>query len=188
MDSDRTKALAVRLTALVDVLEERSERAVREVVQSSGQLRQTANGLGLEGQRLAREAVGTIGAQAQDALKAGLHQAVDQCKTELQQVARQAAQTAHSLQAQSEALHQLQQGLVWKCAIALMVGSVLAAGGSGYLAWKSRDEIKRAEFGTAIVRATQSGALTRCDDMLCVKAGKNAPRYGKNSEYVLLGE
>jgi hypothetical protein len=53
---------------------------------------------------------------------------------------------------------------------------------------ESRDEIKRAEFGTAIVRATQSGALTQCDDMLCVKAGKNAPRYGKNSEYVLLGE
>jgi hypothetical protein len=30
--------------------------------------------------------------------------------------------------------------------------------------------------------------LTQCDDMLCVKAGKNASRYGKNSEYVLLGE
>jgi hypothetical protein len=32
----------------------------------------------------------------------------------------------------------------------------------------------------------QSGALTHCDDVLCVKVGKNAPRYGKNSEYILL--
>jgi hypothetical protein len=72
--------------------------------------------------------------------------------------------------------------------MALLTGSVLAAGGSSYIAWKNMDEIKRAEFGTAIIRATQSGALTHCDDVLCVKAGKNAPRYGKNGEYILVRE
>ena len=41
----------------------------------------------------------------------------------------------------------------------LTIGSLLAAGGSSYIAWKSMREIRRAEFGQDILQATQSGAF-----------------------------
>lgn len=188
MNSEELKTLALRLAALTDMLEERCGQAVGAVSESSDQLQRTAKGLGLEGQRLASEAVSTIGAQANDVIRRGLQQAVDQCSMQLQQVVQQAAQTTATLHEQGATLRQIQRGLVWKAALALMVGSVLATGGSGYLMWRSLEAVRQADFSTALVHATRSGVLTECDGVLCVKAHKSAARYAKNGDYILLKE
>jgi hypothetical protein len=74
--------------------------------------------------------------------------------------------------------------LVWKGLGALIVGSLLAVGGSGYFAWKGMRQIEQAQFGADILRATQNGRLTRCGKDLCVKLGKHPRHYDGN--YVLL--
>src|SRR3546814_1215764 len=87
---------------------------------------------------------------------------------------------------QGKRLARMQGGLVWKPLVALTIGSLLAAGRSGYIAWKSMHEVRRAEFGQDILQATHTGVLTRCGDALCAKVGEQALRYGSHEEYVLL--
>jgi ABC-type multidrug transport system fused ATPase/permease subunit len=173
MSAEEIKTLVVRVAALADALEERSKQAVREVSQSSNQLRQTATGLGLDGQRLAHEAVNAIRTQTQGVVEQGL---------------QQAAQAASNLREQGIALERLQRAWLWKSVGVLVIGAVLAAGGAGFLIWKSMEAVKLVEFSSAIVRATQAGILTQCGNALCVKAGKNAQHYVKNNEYILIEE
>src|SRR3546814_2586095 len=113
----------------------------------------------------------------------------DVCSSDLDsqlQTGIQAAQRAAlDMDEQCKRLARMQGGLVWKALVALTIGSLLAAGGSGYIAWKSMHEVRRAEFGQDILQATQSGVLTRCGDALCAKVGEQAMRYGSNEEYVL---
>jgi len=81
-----------------------------------------------------------------------------------------------------------QRALVWKGLIALTIGSLLAAGGSAYVAWNSMREVRQAEFGTAILRATRSGALTACGEerALCVRVGRQSRRVGDRGEFLLV--
>src|SRR3546814_6324153 len=94
----------------------------------------------------------------------------DVCSSDLDsqlQTGIQAAQRAAlDMDEQCKRLARMQGGLVWKALVALTIGSLLAAGGSGYIAWKSMHEVRRAEFGQDILQATQSGVLTRCGDAL----------------------
>lgn len=188
MNSEELKALAIRLAALTDVLEERSRQAVSEVCLGSEQLQRAAKGLGQETKRLADEAVSAISTQAREVIQQGLQQSLDQCGMQLQQAAQQATQTSANLRDQSATLLRAQRGLIWRGALGLLVGSVLAVGASGYMAWRSWEVMRQAEHNAAVVRATRSGVLTQCDGTLCVRAGKNAARYDKNGDYILLKE
>lgn len=186
MDAEQLKVLAVRVAALADALEERSRHAVQAVDASGERLDQTARNLSQNVQRLAAETARSVGAQAHTAVTQGMQQAFDRCAHDLQQAAHQATQTAHALQAQNEVLDRAQRGLLWRASWGLLVGAVLAAGASGFWFWKSTQAARSAGFSESIVRATQSGTLTQCGKLLCVKAPRNAPRYDKNSDYILL--
>ncbi|MBB3175710.1 hypothetical protein [Variovorax sp. Sphag1AA] len=186
MESQDIKALAVRLASLTDLLEQRSERAVREVEQSTDELQQTASGLGLHGRQLAQEAVRSIGAQAGSTIQRGLHEAVEQCRAALQDVKQEAVRTTTHLQEHCAAVRRSQRSALWMCAFALSIGAVLAAGVAGYLTWQAKASIRQAEFSAAIVDATRTGTLTQCGEALCVRTGKNPARYSRNNEYILL--
>ena len=187
MEHQEIRALSVRLASLTDLLEQRSERAVQEVEQSTDELQQTAKALGLQGRQLAQEAVRTIGAQAGAAIHHGLHEAVEQCSAALQNVAQEAVRTMAHLREQSDVLRRSQRSTLWTCAFALLIGALLTAGGAGYLVWKARDSMRQAEFSAAILDAARAGTLTQCGEALCVKAARNPPRYSRNNEYILLG-
>jgi len=186
MDTEQLKSLALRLAALTDALDERSRQAVQVVNANGERLDQTARHLSQNVQRLTSEATRSVGAEAHAAVAQGMQQAVSQCAQALEQAARQATQSAQALQAQNEALHRAQRALVWRSALALLVGAVLATGASSYAFWKNTQAARSAEFSAAIHRATQAGTLTQCGDALCVKAPRNAPRYARNADYVLL--
>jgi gas vesicle protein len=182
MNDGQIQALIVRVAALTDALDERSAQAVQEVTRSSERLRQTAKGLDTQGQQLAQEVVSTVGAEAHSVIKEGLQHAVKQCSADLQQAGRQATETARHLYEQSVALQRAQRGILWKGSIGLLAGTVLAVGALGYLAWTSWRTLEQAEFSDQILQATRAGTLTNCDGVLCLKVGKNAQRYGKNTD------
>src|SRR3546814_19428556 len=106
----------------------------------------------------------------------------DVCSSDLDsqlQTGIQAAQRAAlDMDEQCKRLARMQGGLVWKALVALTIGSLLAAGGSGYIAWKSMHEVRRAAFGQDILQATQSGVLTRCGDALFEKVGEERKSVG----------
>jgi len=70
--------------------------------------------------------------------------------------------------------------------MALLIGSLLAAGGTAWIAHRSMQEIAQADFGKDILQATRDGSITRCGVSLCVRIGKKPRYYGKEGEYVLL--
>ncbi len=186
MHEDDLKALAVKLSAIAEQLMQRSEQGVRRVEASGASLEQSAQRLHAGAEQFSRDALRTIGAQAQQVIAENVGKASAQLSGQLQQGARAAEQATDALHTQRAQLNKAQNALVWKGLAALLIGSVLAIVGSGYFAWKSMQTIEQARFDDAILRAVQSGQLTDCGKVLCAKAGKHPQRYSANADYVLL--
>ena len=127
-----------------------------------------------------------IASQAQGVIRQGIAQAADQCGLRLQEAAQVATRAAATLDAQARTLAGTQRGIAWKAGLALLVGAVLAAGGSALVAWKSLRDLERAGFGEDILQATRSGAITRCGEALCVKVGVEPHRAGTRGEFLLV--
>lgn len=169
-DAEEMKWLDADLALIAQQLKEDHQHAAQQLRQNVGQL------------------LRTIETQAQGVIARAAEQAVRQCSAQLQDSAQKADWAAQALADQRKLLTKAQQSTVYLNLAALLVGTVLAAGGSSYLVWKNMRELKRAEFGADILRATQSGSLTRCGEALCVKVGQHAKPYGKSREYFLLEE
>lgn len=186
MHEDDLKELAVKLAAIAEQLMQRSEQGVRRVEASGASLEQSAQQLHAGAEQFSRDALRTIGAQAQQVIAEHVGNASAQLSGQLQQGARAAEQAADALQTQRAQLNRAQNALVWKGLAALLIGSVLAIFGSGYFTWKSVQTIEQAHFDETILRAVQSGQLTACGKLLCAKVGKRPQRYDANADYVLL--
>lgn len=183
---DALKQSLIKLATIANQLDARSARAVQQIEASTDSLDRGMHRLESGATHLAGEALQMIGQQARQAVTQGTTQALGELDKQLQAGIQAAQRAALDMDEQHKRLARAQGGLVWKALVALTTGSLLAAGGSGYIAWKSMREIQRAEFGHDILQATQSGVLTRCGRALCAKVGEQAVRYGSNEEYVLL--
>lgn len=186
MQPSDLQEVALRLSAVVDFLEERAERASLQSVQGVQALSRAADGFDARARQLSQDAVEAIVAQSQEAIRQGVAQATNECHARLQDAAQLATRAAAMLDGQANALGSVQRGLAWKAGLALLVGAVLAAGGSALVAWKSLRDLERAEFGEDILEATRNGSLTRCGEGVCAKVGANPRRAGANGEYLLL--
>lgn len=183
---DALKQSLLKLATIANHLDARNAQAVQQVEASTESLDRSMHRLESGAKRLADEALQVIGEQARQTVAQGAAQAMNELDAQLQAGIQAAQRAVLDMDEQRKRLARAQGGLVWKALVALAIGSLLAAGGSGYIAWKNMREVRRAEFGQDILQATQSGVLTRCGDALCAKVGKQAVRYGSDEEYVLL--
>ncbi|MBN7138809.1 hypothetical protein A7A76_06750 [Lysobacter enzymogenes] len=183
-DAQDLKRLAVDLAVFAQHLQEQNERAVQHVDRSADELHRAALGMGAGAQELAQQLIGVVQNQAHEAIGRGVEQAFGGAGAQLRESVELAQRAAKALEDQRKALERSQQILLYKAVLALMVGSILAVGGSWYYIQKSMREIQRADFARDIVEATRSGALTRCDGALCARVG--GKRAGPKGEYVLL--
>ena len=183
---DALKQSLIKLATIANQLDARSARAVERVEASTDSLDQGMHRLESGATRVAGEALQMVGQQARQTIAQGTAQAMGELDRQLQAGIQAAQQAALEMDTQRKRLARAQRGLVGTALAALTIGSLLAAGGSGYIAWNSMQEVRRAGFGQDILQATRSGALTRCGDALCAKVGEQAVRYGSNREYVLL--
>jgi hypothetical protein len=185
-EQDKLGQLLIKLTFIAQQLDKRSEQAVQRVEASSATLDQSAQRLNGGSEQFAREALRIIAVEAEQVITGSVGQASKQLSSSLIDGARTAQQAAHSLQSQRALLSRAQTAIVWKGLGALIIGCLLAVGGSGYFAWKSMQQIEQANFGQDVLRATQNGTLNRCGGVLCAKVGKRPQRYGDSGDYVLL--
>jgi len=186
METSDLQELALRLSAVVDFLEERTERASEQASRGASALDQAA--LAFDGtlRQLADAAGRTIAAQAQDAVRSAVVPPVTACVQQLQQAIQGAHRASLALEDKAKASARTTASLAWKAGLALVVGAVLAAGGSALVAWKSLRDLERAGFGEDILQATRSGAITRCGQSLCARVGTAPRRAGPGGEYLLL--
>jgi hypothetical protein len=182
-DAQDLKRLAADLAVFAQHLQEQSERAVQHVDRSADELHRAAMGMGAGAQELAEQLVGAVQGQARDAIGRAVEQSFGPIGAQLRESAEVATRASKALEDQRQGLERAQQMLIYKATLALVVGSAVAVGGSWFFISKSMREIQRAKFGRDIMEATRTGALTRCDGELCVRAGK---RFGSKGEYVLI--
>jgi len=186
MQSTDLQEIALRLSVVVDFLEERAEQASLQSAQGAQALRQAIDGFELRSRQLSQDVVAAIASRSEGEIRQAIARAVEQCNARLQEAGQSAIRAAALLDGQTHVFGAIQQRLAWKAGIALLVGAALAAGGSALVAWKSLRDIERAGFGEDILQATRNGTITRCGESLCVKAGPDARRAGPGGEYLLL--
>ncbi len=183
-----TGQLLVKLAHVARQIEARSAEALHRIEASTGAMQQGVQRLDGGVEHFTRQAMQAISQGSQAAVAQGAQQALAQFDHQLQQSTGEARSAADTLREQSRTASQAQRALIWNGLIALTIGSLLAAGGSAFVAWNSMREVRRAEFSAAILRATQSGTLTTCGNelALCVKVGEKPRRAGARGEYLLI--
>ena len=186
MQPTELQETALRLSVVVDFLEERAEQASLQSAQGAQALRQAIDGFDARSRQLSQDVVTAIASRAEGEIRQAIARAAEQCTARLQDAGQSAVRAAALLDGKAHALGDSQRRLAWKAGIALLVGAALAAGGSAAVAWKSLRDIERAGFGEDILQATRDGTITRCGESLCVKAGPGARRAGPGGEYLLI--
>lgn len=185
-DVEAVKQALVKLMAIADRLDTRNQQTVQQLEAASLALDQGVNRLSAGGEQFAGRALQVISGSTQQAIAQGAGQAVVQLREQLQHSAAAAQSAAQAMALQSRCLTNARRHLVWSGMIALLLGSLLAAGGAAWVAQRSMQEITRAQFGKDILQATERGALSRCGEMLCARIGRKPRRYGKDGDYALL--
>lgn len=187
-DVEAVRQALTKLMAIADRLETRNMQTVHRIEAATAALDQGASRLNGSGERFAQSALQVIGNNAQQAVTQGAEQALSEFRQQLQQSANSGLSAANAMNEQCRGLASARRTLVWNGMIALLIGSLLAAGGAAWVAHRSMQEMAQAHFGQDILQATQRGAITRCGDSLCVKVGKKPQRYGADGQYLLLQE
>lgn len=188
MEHEESRQLLLRLMALADRMEQRDANVIGQLAQQADALQRSAQAVGSGGLQFARSALDVLRAQGQEAVQHGLGQAIEQCNQQLGETARLVRRTCAEVEASAAALRRQRNLWLWAAPLALIVGSVLAAGGSSYLVWRNMAQLEQADFGQDILQATRSGTLTRCGEALCARVGTMPERYGAKGEYVQLVE
>lgn len=183
-DTDDLQELALRLSAFADVLNQHATRLVQESGSSTQALRETASTFSAEVQQLSRDLVSRIGMEAREVIERHAADGMQESSRALHRAATHAESAATAMQGELQRLGAAQKSLVWKSGLGLLVGALLAVGGSGYLVWKNQQALKRAEFSSEMVEAMRTGALTRCGDTICARVGTRPTRFGDKGEYV----
>lgn len=184
--TEALQQLLVKLLAVVDRLDARNLQTVQRLETATAAMEQGVGRLDRGGEQFAQQALQRIGADAQQSIAQGAGRAVTEFQQQLQQAAHGVHWAAQAMDEQRKGLAAARRSLLWIATMALLTGSLLAAGGAAWIAHRSMQEIAQADFGKDILQATRSGAITWCGDALCVRIGKKPQHYGKEGEYVLL--
>lgn len=187
-DVEAVRQALTKLMAIADRLEARNMQTVQRIEAATVALDHGVSRLDGGGERFAKSALQVIGSNAQQAVTQGAGQALGEFRQQLQCTADSAQSAAHALDEQRRGLTAARRTLVWNGLTALLMGSLLAAGGAAWVVHRSMQEMAQAHFGQDILQATQRGDITRCGATLCAKVGKKPQRYGKDGDYMLLQE
>jgi len=180
---DEVKQLLVKLAVIAEQIDTRSRGALQRIYASANTLDQSAQRWTAGADGFTRAVLDSIGTHARDSIAGATRQALDPVDTQLRQSAETAKWAADALSEQRKLLTQAQRSLVHKGLLALLLGSLLAAAGSGWVAWYS---LHRTALGDELVQAVRSGVIVRCPDSpsLCVRLGDHPHRSGSRGEYL----
>lgn len=185
-DMETVTQTLVKLMAIADRLDARNLQTAQQLEAAVVTLGQGASRLSEGGDAFAQRALGVIGTAAQQSIVQGTENAVHEVRQQLGHTADLAQAAAQSLQRETSSLTSARRTLVWNGLIALLLGSLLAAGAAAWIAHKSMQEVAKAHFAKDILRATRTGEITRCGDVLCARVGQAPQRFGAKGEYVLM--
>ncbi len=183
---EEAKQTLIKLMAIADRLDARNLKTAQQLEAAVASLDHGVVRLDKGADAFAQRALQIIGAGAQQSILQGTQQASEQVRHQLVLATGSAQAAAQAMDREANRLTGARRSLLWNGLLALLVGSLLAAGGAAWIAQKSMQEVAQANFAKDILDATHAGVITRCGERLCARVGKAAQRYGAKGEYVLL--
>lgn len=183
---EKVRQSLVKLLAIADRLDARNAQTVQELAAATAALDRGVERLDAGGEHFANSALQLIGDHAQQSIAQGAAEAAAAFRQQMQRCADTAQSAARAMDEQRRGLTSARRSLVWNGLLALLIGSLLAAGGAAWIAHRSMQDLAQAHFGQDILQATQRGAITRCGESLCVKVEQKPRRYGRDGQYLLL--
>jgi hypothetical protein len=183
---DDLKETALRIAALVDVLERRSADAVGVMDEGRASIARAAADLGQRGPQLVAEVGRHAQTETRAALEAAIGPVVATLRAQLDAASAKAQHSAEALHKERVAMVSAQRKAFWIGSGALVLGALLAVGGSAAWVAMKRAELAKLEFAQQIHDATARGALVPCGESLCARIGEAPRRAGERREFLVV--
>lgn len=184
VDRNDLQDLALRLAAFTDLLEQRADRVADITEANAHAVESAAVTLVEHGRTLAAGAIAALREETRSVLAQAADTGLRPGCDALSAAARQASDATQALQAGARNLQASQRRVLSLSLAALVIASAIAAVGSGWMMWRSQQEMQRADLTQAVVQATRSGTIVMCGDRVCVHVG-NKPRRADAEGYVV---
>lgn len=185
---DDVKELVLKLAAIAGRIDQRNQADTAQIANGVQTLDLASRRLQGGADQFAGAVMHTVGKQVHDVVAEHSAHALDQFNEQLRTSTSRVQWATEALAEQRKMLHRTQRTLVWQGLLALLIGSVLAAGTGGYLLWQAAHVGGDATLTADIRQAVASGALARCSDgQICARTA--VPKHaGKpaHTQYVTI--
>ena len=171
MDQDEIKALAVKLAAFTDLLEQRSDEAVRQTAQAAQSMGHSTQQASAAAERLTANAIAEFKRAAASLLAEGLRQPLEEAGQTMQAGTRNVQSATSALERQMQALQKVHAANAWKAFVASATASIVVIAAAAYIGIRTHQDMVRSEWVGLINAAIASGKLAPCVEGggLCAK-------------------
>lgn len=185
---DDVKELVLKLAAITGRIDQHNSANTQHIASAAQDLGESARRLQTGADQFANAVMQAVGKQVHGVIAEHSAHALDQFNEQLRNGTGRVQWATEALAEQRKMLHRTQRALVWQGLLALLIGSVLAAGAGGYLLWQAGHVGGDAALAAEIRQAIASGALARCNtDHLCARTvtSHSDARHPRN-QYVIV--
>lgn len=184
MTQDDIKAMAVKLSMLIDSFETRGDKVVQQNTQAAEAIGRAAQNAAQVASQVSSRAVEEFRQAAGSALGQGLRDPLVQADKQLQASMLDVRNAAGELERRIQAAGRIHTATAWKMFIACALASLVVIGVAAYMAWQARTELAKAQWVGQINAAIASGNLAPCaDGGLCARVdGKRWVRIDQAPE------
>ncbi|WP_426699845.1 hypothetical protein ACPPVV_10550 [Rhodanobacter sp. Col0626] len=173
MDQDDIKALAVKLAAFTDLLEQRGNEVVRQTGQAALAIDQSARNAAARSEQLTAQAVNEFKRAAADVVAQGLRQPLEEAGRVMQIGTHNIQSATAELEQRMAAIQKVHAANAWKTFIASAIASVAVIGAAAYIGVRTHQDMTRSEWVGQINTAIAKGKLATCaGGGLCAHVGK----------------
>lgn len=183
MDADDLKTLALRLAALGERLDQRSEAASRRVEQAAAALDRGAQQLSASTAGFTRDVAQALRHQAGEIVGSGIGAAAGAFDEQVRAAAKSASAAARGLEAEVQALRRERRTWAWMGGGAMLLGGFLAVGASLFAVTEGRRQLAQQRVEAELLRAYNRADVTLCDGVLCANVDDAGPRRGDRKQY-----
>jgi hypothetical protein len=171
MDQDEIKALAVKLAAFTDLLEQRGDEAVRQTAQAAQSMGHSVQQASAAAERLTTSAVAEFKRAAASLLADGLREPLEEAGQTMQAGTRNLQSATSALERQMQTLQKVHAANAWKAFVASATASIVVIAAATYIGIRTHQDMVRSEWVGLINAAIASGKLAPCveGDGLCAK-------------------
>lgn len=183
MTQDDIKAMAVKLSMLVDSFETRGDKVVQQNAQAAETIRMAAQNVSQVSQQVSSRAVEEFRQAAGATLHQGLREPLAQAEKHLESAILDVRNAAADLQRRISQAGRMHTATAWKAFTACAIGSLAVMGAAVYMTMHARAELANAQWAAQINAAIASGNLAPCGDGICARVdGKRWVRLDQTQE------